>query len=117
MTEKFHLATLPVAAAEALKSKLALAGIDIALIHNEQSCKSGCAVQVEVWSHPDDVAEIARIAEAERSAHYQEVGYDPSLANSVFDPSREEATCPACGTNFATTLTSCPDCGLSFGVE
>ncbi|MEZ5962900.1 MAG: zinc ribbon domain-containing protein [Planctomycetota bacterium] len=34
--------------------------------------------------------------------------------DAVVDFDQAEATCPACGTVFATTANRCPDCGLRF---
>lgn len=34
--------------------------------------------------------------------------------DTVVDFDQPEATCPACGTVFATTANRCPDCGLRF---
>ena len=113
---KLRLGTAPVAQAEAMKRKLATHGIEVALIHNEVTCTTGCSLTVEVWAHPDDVPEIGRLSAEARHEELTAMGYDPALADSVFDPSAGEATCPACSTTFATTASECPECGLCFGV-
>src|SRR4051794_34965883 len=51
---KLRLGTAPVAQAEALKRTLAAHDIEVALIHNEVTCTSGCSLTVEIWAHPDD---------------------------------------------------------------
>lgn len=113
-TAKVLLGKLEVKAAEAIRAKLGKLGIDVALIHNEITCGRGCAVQVEIWAHPDDLVTIQQQFAAERLKIFEDMGYDPQLAEAVFDPAAETAICPACGTSFATTLTECPECGLCF---
>jgi hypothetical protein len=103
--------------AEQLRSVLASLGIEVATIMNPASCTSGsCGVQLEMWAHPEDVASIERILK-ERwqhslAGHGHE--YDHALAEQIFDPTAEAATCPACATVFATTHAECPECGLYF---
>lgn len=41
--------------------------------------------------------------------------HDTRFAGAVFDEQAEETLCPACGTRFSTSVTTCPDCGLCFG--
>lgn len=114
--QKVLLGTANYQDAQVLKRKLEAHAIDIALVHNQATCGGGCSVKVEVWSNAADAAAIGAILAAERGRELESMGYDLSLADQVFDPSRAEATCPACGTSFATSCHECPDCGLSFAV-
>lgn len=100
--------------AERLRAKVAQQGISLALVHNAVTCKSGCGIQLEIWAHPADLDGIKELLAAEWQATAASLGYDPALAEAVYDPDAAEATCPACATVFATTLTECPDCGLHF---
>ena len=102
--------------AQTLKSRLARAEIEVALIHNGSTCTSGCQVQVEIWAHPDDTAEIARLMADEHRRVLSDMGYDITLADAVFDPAAATATCPACAATFPTTSTCCPECDLHFDV-
>lgn len=113
-TAKVLLGKAEIKSAELMRAKLQKQGIAVALVHNEVSCGKGCAVQVEVWAHPDDLPAISQIMQAERNQTFAEMGYDASLAEHVFDREAASAVCPACGTNFATTHSECPECGLCF---
>ena len=113
-SSKLLLGKAAIAEAQILKAKLASQGFEIALVHNEASCGKGCAPQVEVWAHPDDAPSIAQFLGEDRLRLLESMGYNAQLANEVFDPSSESAVCPACGTTFATTNSSCTDCGLTF---
>jgi hypothetical protein len=116
--EKTLIAKAPVAAANSLKAKLAAVDIEVALAHNQATCSSGsCGTELEVWAHKDDVEEITRLLEGQWRAQMEAIGYDPNLANAVFDPEQEKATCPACATEFSTKQAECPECGLCFGGE
>lgn len=111
---KVLLGKAEIKSAEALRAKLGKLGIEVALVHNEITCGRGCAVQVEVWAHPDDLPEIQRSLDAERQKIFEDMGYDARLAEAVFDKAAGTATCPACGTSFATSHSECPECGLCF---
>jgi hypothetical protein len=56
-------------------------------------------------------------AEAVMLEHLRQTATPEELRafEAVVDFDRPEATCPACGTTFATTTDRCPDCGLRFG--
>ena len=113
--EKTMVGILPAREAELLRSKLARAGIDVACIYNHSTCTTGCSPSMELWAHPDDVGSIRQFVEDSRAQIMKELGADLSIINEVFDSSKPEATCPACGTLFKTTNVQCPECGLQFG--
>lgn len=116
MTEKLMLGTLAAPQATALKNRLAKAGIEVALVHNQVTCNKGCALQLEVWAHPADTSEISKLLSHDAVDEMTSMGYDPKLLGQVFDASAEEVTCPACGATFKPTTDSCPECELCFGV-
>lgn len=102
-----------VQAATALKGRLASDGIEVVLVHNAATCGRGCGGnEVEIWAHPADVPDIAGLLDGARRAELSSMGYDPQLADQIFDPSAESAVCPACGTQFKTSSIDCPECGL-----
>lgn len=100
--------------AEILESKLAKHGIQIATIYNHSSCKTGCSPSKEIWAHPEDIATIQKIIHDDHLKTLEEMGADLNQLNQVFDPQNASAICPACGTEFSTRMTECPDCGLAF---
>jgi hypothetical protein len=111
---KVFIGKASVTEAQALKARLAGAGFEIALVHNEATCGRGCATQVEVWAHPDDLEAIAGFLGEEWAKTCESMGYDHALATAVFDPDAATATCPACATTFPTSSTRCPECDLNF---
>lgn len=102
------------AEAEALRSRVANHGISLALVHNASTCSSGCSTQLEIWAHPDDIASIHEIVNADWHSAVVSNGYDPQLASAVFDSGAAVVTCPACANVFTPSFPECPDCGLQF---
>ena len=72
---------------------------------------SNCFLQVR----RDDAEDAVAIIEAEYRRSTALDHHDLSCADAVFDENASEAVCPACGHRFATSQTTCPDCGLCFG--
>lgn len=102
--------------AKRIQSILADRGVRLHLLRNPETCSSGsCAPSVEVHAAPADLAKIREFFVEERSRSLAGLDFDPALVGEVFDPSKDSARCPACGTVFSTQLTTCPDCGLGFG--
>ena len=112
--EKILLGTKELKEAERLRSELAMRGVDIKLMHNSQTCSKGCSINVEVWADPNDLSVIDEVLAAQRERLLAGLTFDAKLLEEVFDPEKEQAICPACGTSFATALHACPDCGLVF---
>ncbi len=115
--EKVLLGVMELVDAKRLKERLAEMGVEIELGHNKQTCTRGCKVTVEVWGYPKDLPKIQGVLDEERSKLLEDIDFDPKQGEQVFDPSKETAVCPACGTEFSTELKECPECGLSFAVK
>ena len=112
--DKVLLGVVGVGDADMLESKLASQGIVIASIYNHSTCKSGCSPSKEIWAHVEDVPVIQKMIHDEHLAMLKNMGVDLEQVSKVYDPSMDEATCPACGTGFSTKFTECPECGLGF---
>ena len=84
-------------------------------ITNHSTCKTGCSPTKEIWAHPDDVIAIQQALHARHIRTLQDMGADLELINQVFDPGKSTAICPACGTEFSTKESQCPECELAFG--
>lgn len=112
--EPVRLAVLPLTDAKSLQDQLAKKGIELVLNHNEQTCTRGCTITVEVMGHEKDIEVIAQTYQDnfKKLTDGHEVNWE--VANSIFDPSAEEVTCPACAHKFKPTSSECPDCGLAF---
>lgn len=113
--EPLRIAVMPINEAKSFQDDLLKEGVELVLNHNEQTCTRGCSVTVEVLGYEKDIPKI--IEKYENNYKKLLDGHDVNLEiiNSVFDPNKATATCPACGTDFATTHTECPECGLFIG--
>ncbi len=101
-----------------IKAALSERKVDVRLITNPQTCSTkGCKITVEVHARQADVPVIAEFMKEERQRLFDGLDINPELHESVFDTEKDSAKCPACGTEFSTTLKECPDCGLVFAVE
>ena len=79
------------------------------------ACATGCrGPEILLQVRERDLATAMIVLAQEYRQSTSLADHDLSLAGEVFDPDAGEATCPACGCHFATTLTACPDCGLCF---
>ena len=113
--EKTLLGIISASEAEIITNVLSEAGIDVLAVTNHSSCTTGCTPSKEVWAHPTDVAAIHQILQQRHMRTMQEMGADLEQINQVFDPAKATAICPACGTEFSTKETQCPECELAFG--
>ncbi len=113
--EQVRLAVMPLSDAKEFQDQLKSKGVELILNHNEKTCTRGCTVTVEVLGYEKDIEVIARAYQDnyQKLTEGHEVNWE--IANSVFDPNQESATCPACGHHFSTNLSECPDCGLVIG--
>lgn len=94
---------------------LAREGVTAELVHNPQTCQSGCRTTVEIWVPRADLETVKKVLQQEEARNWQGLDFDPELLGQVFDPNKDQATCPACGTQFSTSHSECPDCGLNVG--
>lgn len=108
------LGVMEASEAERLRTNLSAKGVDVVFNHNEQTCTTGCATTVEVHANSRDIPTITQYFQDEKARLLEGHDFDENQVNEIFDPSKEEATCPACGTKFSTTSNECPDCGLVF---
>ncbi len=112
--ELILLGTLPLEEAKSLQRTLHGRGVEAQLDHNQKTCTRGCAVTVEVLVPRESIAEVQEVLRTQYEKLTAGLDVDWQRVSAVFDPSKEEATCPACGTQFSTGLGQCPDCGLCF---
>lgn len=105
---------LPLSQAERLISLAKQEGKTVEKFHNQQTCRSGCSITVELWAREEDLEIIKKIWAKDQQKNYLGLEFNPEQLQQVFDTSKESAICPACGFEFATSLSECPDCGLCF---
>ena len=87
----------------------------IASTDGPAGCRTTCSgAELLLQVRPADLAEVLALLDEEHRRTTVLAEYDTSLAGEVFDAGQDEAICPACGCRFATSSSSCPDCGLSF---
>ena len=90
-------------------------GITIEKLFNKATCSSGsCGASVEVWYYEKDKEIVFKTLNDHRELQLSHLGVDATQNDPVFDPSKETAQCPACGHEFSTKHSACPDCGLNF---
>ncbi len=113
--ELIKIAIMALNDAKDLKRDCEIRGVELVLNHNDASCTRGCTVTVEVHAQEKDLPVVQEVY----NEKYRELlaGHDVNfeVMDSVYDPNQAEATCPACGTKFSTSLTECPECGLVLG--
>lgn len=100
----------------AMEPELRAENIGYLITGEGSSCKKGCCpstflLQVRRPDAPDAFAVVQAHLERTTALNH----HDLSSCDTVFNPEAGHATCPACGFEFQTTTTTCPDCGLCFG--
>lgn len=114
MSELIRLGTMVLGEAKSLQRVLAQEGVELVLDHNDQTCSRGCSVTVELLVSEDGLSMVQKVLKDQFERNTKGTKVQWELLDEVFDPGKAEATCPACGTKFETSLKSCPDCGLCF---
>lgn len=109
------VAILPLEEAKKLQDQLIQKGIDVRLEHNESTCTRGCRVTVEFHAQLKDIDIIRETFTMNFKDSLEGHEVDWKAIDSIYDKSQATATCPACSTEFATTHTECPECGLVLG--
>jgi hypothetical protein len=94
--------------------RLKALGVTLELKTNDQTCRTGCKVTVEVWGKESDKDILMKHFQSDYMKHVQ--GHLPNLEHlsAVFDPTASEVTCQACGAKFTPSAQECPDCGLVY---
>ena len=114
--EMTRIGTLELGEAKRIRSLLLEKGIQLELVSDPQTCSTGgCARTVDVFVASEKIPEVTDFLKAEKIRAVDGLEFDSVLINEVYDPEKESARCPACGTRFSTQLKECPDCGLGFG--
>ncbi|OGR00979.1 MAG: hypothetical protein A2505_04120 [Deltaproteobacteria bacterium RIFOXYD12_FULL_55_16] len=119
LTPDDHLLVIFQAALAELKHLKALLEADqigVMISKDSQGCASGgCAPKFQLLVRQEEVQDALLILAEEHHRATVLAEHDATHAEAVFNPEAMEAVCPACGFAFATTTTTCPDCGLCFG--
>ena len=109
-----RLGTMPLEEAKTLQRILASRQVDAQLDHNAHTCTRGCTVTVEMLVPENSIPIVQDVMKEQYQKLTTGLKVDWNLLTEVFDPSKDSATCPACGTQFSTQASECPDCGLCF---
>jgi hypothetical protein len=112
--ELIKVGILPLHDAKELQRILLSRNIPVELNHNGQTCSRGCTVTVELLAPREALAQVQSTLREQHQKLAEGHKVDWDLLEATFDPAKSQATCPACGTQFSTTSTECPDCGLCF---
>ena len=109
------LAVFPLDEAKKLQDQLQTQGVEVRLEHNEATCTRGCSVTVEFHAQLKDIDKIREVITTNFMDSLKGHEVDWKAMTSVYDTSKEVATCPACTTEFSTSHKECPECGLVLG--
>lgn len=82
---------------------------------DDKGCGGGCTPNFLLLVREEEARDALEILAEEHRRATVLAEHDATHAEAVFNPEAEKAVCPACGFAFATTTTTCPDCGLCFG--
>jgi hypothetical protein len=116
MDDEFkRIGVLSIIEAKKLEADMKEKNIEIMLKFDEETCTRGCSKTLEVWAKEKDFPVLGEHFQKDHQKMMEGLDFNPELMDATFDPNKEEATCPACGTVFSTKSTECPDCGLMFG--
>ncbi len=111
------LRTGPLRDMKHLENLLRAERIPVVIAGDDKSCGKGCCPStffLQVRS--DDSRDAYTVLEREFRTSTGLDSHDAGGGgDALFDERAGVACCPACGTSFATTTTTCPDCGLCFG--
>ena len=113
--EFIKVAVMGLQEAKELQQECLGKGIELMLNHDEKTCTRGCSVTVEIHAKEDDLAMIEEIYSLKYKKILEGHDFDSEIINSVYDPSAESVTCPACAYIFSPENKECPDCGLVLG--
>lgn len=113
-SQLIHLGSSEFNEAKRLQSLLLERGIKLSLLSDAENCGKGCKVTVEVYASEGDVPAIRDFFSEQKNRAFDGLNVNEALLEEVYDPEKGTARCPACGTEFPTTLKECPDCGLVF---
>lgn len=106
----------PVVQMQTMQAVLKRAGIPSLAAAESGSCGSGSCggpnLLIQIRRSDLEAAQAVLVREHLRATGLQE--HDLVPAEAVFDAAAESALCPACGCQFSTAQTACPDCGLCF---
>jgi len=114
-SEYIQVGEAPLGEAKRLQTALEAQGVKLSMASDPENCNS-CSPKVALFVRHADLEKFQAVLRDEHSRSMGDLQHDAGLADAVFDPEKAEATCPACGQVFATSLTECPECGLGFGL-
>jgi hypothetical protein len=82
-----------------------------------EACRKGCrgGPEMHLQIREADIQDAMMVMAHEFKSSTALDSHDLSHLHAAFDPRATKAACPACGTQFAPTTTTCPECGLCFG--
>lgn len=109
------VAIFPLNEAKQLQDQLRSLGVEVKLEHNDATCTRGCSVTVEFHAKLADIDIIRKTITENFMDSLEGHEVDWKAMSAVYDSNQKSAICPACSTEFETTHTECPECGLVLG--
>jgi len=111
---EFCLGVYEMQEANRIKANLENQGVSLETRFNNQTCKTGCQVTVELWGKEPDQPLILEFFKKEFERDLAGHELNQEQMSQVFDPEKDEVTCQACGHNFKPSSNECPNCGLCY---
>ncbi len=101
--------------AKRIKAALLERGVTVHLISNPVTCSTGgCEITVEMHAAKEHLEAVQDFMRMERRRNLGDLNPLVEAEGLIFDPAQTQAQCPACGHQFSTEKSECPDCGLCF---
>ncbi len=105
----------PLADLKKLEKAFLRENIGMMIVGDEGGCNKGCCPTTFFLQVRREDAQAGMVLIQE---DFQQVtgldDYDTRHCEAVFNQDASHANCPACGFEFETSTTTCPDCGLCF---
>ncbi len=105
----------PLADIRQFEELLAHEGIATLIAGDDKNCGKGCCPSTfYLQVRREDAQDAVTILEREYNRATGLDHHDTTHMNGIFNADAGQALCPACGHEFPTTTTTCPECGLCF---
>ncbi len=98
-----------------LAELFAAENIGMAIVSDAGGCNKGCCgSSLSLQVRREDAQAAYELIQQDFQQITCLADHDTSHCHGVFDQDAGVASCPACGFEFETSTTTCPDCGLCF---
>ena len=105
----------PLADLKMLETAFQGENIGMLIVGDEGGCNKGCCpTSFFLQVRREDARAATMLVQEDFHQVTGLADYDTTHCDAVFNQDASHANCPACGFEFETSATTCPDCGLCF---